>query len=260
MASRKIGLQMKKPLDSLLILTNGSIYAGHSFGAPVPKGHMHYGEICFNTSMTGYQEILTDPSYSRQIIVMSYPMIGNYGVTEADNESDKIQASGLIVRNYVDMGWQSALPASQRKKSLGEFLQDFQVPALEGIDTRKLVLEIRNHGVQHARIVTGLDSTKYTTELLQELVAAAPIEKMDLIAEVTAPQPYIYNPNDPYRYSIAVLDMGVKRSILKYLAQAGFRVHVFPASTPFAALQQAKCQALLLIQWAWRPCPNDHSN
>ncbi len=233
------------------MLANGSVYRGHSFGYSPPKNSIVYGEICFNTSMTGYQEILTDPSYRKQIIVMTYPLIGNYGINEGDSESKQIQVAGLIVKSYVEVPVNFSIHKNSKRKSLATFLREFQIPALENIDTRKLVLEIRNQGVLNARII---DEQEYSLKLLKELQAMPPIERLDLLSEVTTPKNYTYSASTPQKkYCLAVLDMGIKKSILKYLDQSGFYVKVFSANCKFEDMEKTECHAFFLSNGPGNP-------
>ncbi len=219
---------MKK---AILALADGLVFEGYSFGA---EGETS-GEIVFNTSMTGYQEILTDPSYKGQIVTMTYTQIGNYGVNLEDVESSRPYVEGFIVKEHFD------LPSSWRaKKSLHGYLAENRIVGIYGIDTRALTRHLRDFGAQ-----PGIIST---TGLRPENLAAKAknIPKMsglDLAKVVTCKQPYTWDEGDwniekgyagkaPVRYKVIAYDYGIKRNILRLLTQAGCEVLVVPASMP----------------------------
>lgn len=207
---------MEERAKAVLALEDGRIFTGTSFGA---RG-MRAGEVVFNTSMTGYQEILTDPSYRGQIVTMTYPLIGNYGVNEGDLESAHPCLAGFIVKEYsrVWNNWRG-------KKSLDTFLKENNIPAVTGIDTRALTKHIRSHGA-----MKGVIST-------QDLNASNLVEKAknfpgligrDLVKEVTCQKIYSYSEGG--KYHIFVIDCGVKENILRELKAQDCRVTVGPAS------------------------------
>lgn len=192
---------------------------GRSFGA----NKNSIGEVVFNTSMAGYQEILTDPSYKGQLVTLTYPMIGNYGINPDDMESDRIQASGLIVKEYVKR------PSNfQSKETLSEFLIRFGVPAIEGIDTRKLTRILRTSGAMNCGIFVN---ETYEDSFLETVKNAPSMEGQDLAQVVTCEKPYVFGAHSPSKFKLAVYDFGIKRNILRLLDSAGFNVHVFPAKT-----------------------------
>lgn len=206
-------------VPALLVLENGSVYRGYSFG--FEKDGM--GEVCFNTSMTGYQEILTDPSYKSQIVTLTYPMIGNYGIQSDYNQSSGIQAAGLVVKEYVDR------PSNFVSEiSLGEFLIQNKIPAIQRIDTRKLVLEIRREGAMRGGIFVGRD---YKPSMLEEIRAQPSMAGLDLATSVTTDHIYAFGSHHGKKYRVAVFDFGVKRNILRHLDESGFAVDVLPAKT-----------------------------
>ena len=236
---------------ALLVLQNGSIFQGFSFGYPSPA----LGEVCFNTSMSGYQEILTDPSYHRQLITMTYPMIGNYGTHDAENESLENKAAGLIVKEYVRHP--SRIDAHA---TLEEFLQENKIPAIEGIDTRRLVIMLRQQGAQNGGIfpldkleAIGFSDKKnlfnlenletfpvfheLKTLMLEKVRSLSPMEGLDLASEVSTAKSYEFGGHEGKRFRIAVLDFGVKLSILHLLHKSGFAVKVFPAKTSYTQLK-----------------------
>ena len=223
-------------MKAILALADGRIFEGTSFGA---QGEAD-GEVVFNTSMTGYQEILTDPSYYGQMVVMTYPLIGNYGVNSEDFESDRPYLSAFIIKEL------STLPSNWRSQgSLHDFLAKYGIIGIQGIDTRALTRHIRNTGAQQAVL-----STKPTNR--QKLVAQAnrlpSLKGRDLVKEVTCKEPYEWcegewelNNGETFfknappmtsNYFIVAYDFGIKRNILRKLVQAGCRIKVVPASMP----------------------------
>lgn len=214
----------KSRIPAVLVLENGAVFHGRSFGAMKDS----LGEVCFNTSMTGYQEILTDPSYKNQIVVLTYPMIGNYGVNPDYNQSTRIQTSGLIVKEYMDR------PSNHvSQKNLGDYMTAGDTPGLEGIDTRKLVLMLRNEGAMRGGIFSGRE---YDPSMLEQVRSIPSMNGQDLAKDVTTKEPYTFGSHTGKRFRIAVIDFGVKTAILKNLDEAGFAVHVLPATTPTEAL------------------------
>ncbi|MCB1168704.1 MAG: glutamine-hydrolyzing carbamoyl-phosphate synthase small subunit [Leptospiraceae bacterium] len=206
----------KKP--AVLVLENGQYFEGYSFGS----SREALGEVCFNTSMAGYQEILTDPSYCGQLVTLTYPMIGNYGVHPEYAQSNRIQAEALIVKRYVNH------PSNHMaEKTLQQYLLDEDTPAIERIDTRKLVLMLRNEGAMRGGLFPG---KSFSQDLLEKVQSIPGMLGLDLVSRVSAEKPYIFGEKGG-KYRIAVVDFGVKTNILRLLNQSGFEVHVFPAST-----------------------------
>jgi carbamoyl-phosphate synthase small subunit len=212
-----------KQQTTLLVLEDGLIFRGYNFGAVGET----CGEVVFNTSITGYQEILTDPSYTGQIVVMTYPEIGNYGVNYEDSESHRPFAAGFVVHEYSEVvsNWRA-------RCSLGEFLADHQIVGIAGIDTRKLVRHLRERGAMR-----GIISTKERNveALLRQVKASPSMLGRALAAEVSCTDPYEWNDNRPQatavRPHIVAYDFGIKYSILRSLTQSGFRVTVVPYNT-----------------------------
>ena len=205
-----------------LVLEDGSTYDGFQFGG----GEFTYGEVVFNTSMTGYQEILTDPSYAGQIVVSTYPIIGNYGINDKDFESDKIQVSGFVVREYCDF------PShNDSNNDIDGFLQSQNIGGLAGIDTRALTKKIRTSGVMMGAIVNSdeVDQIKKRFNNLPKY------DDIDYVSKVTTDNRYdfISNPTNESmtRFTIVVDDYGVKRNILRILESRGCRVVVMPAKS-----------------------------
>ncbi len=232
---------------AVLVLENGTVFSGTSFGHEGDS----LGEVCFNTSMSGYQEILTDPSYRRQIVTMTYPMIGNYGVNEEENESSGIQAAGFVVREYVPN------PSNfVSQKSLGQFLAEAQVPGIQGIDTRKLVLILRNEGSQRGGIFVG---RSYDPGMLEQVKAQPSMQGLDLASEVTTKSAYQFGDGAGKKYKVAVLDFGVKTNILRLLNSNGFDVRVFPARTKFEELKAGGFDCYFLSNGPGDPEPLDYA-
>jgi carbamoyl-phosphate synthase small subunit len=217
-------------LKAILLLEDGTIFEGTSFGA---KG-IKPGEVVFNTAMTGYQEILTDPSYNEQIITMTYPLIGNYGTNPEDVESRKLFISGFIVKENCDY------PSNWRNKtSLSDYLKANNIVGLEGIDTRKLVKHIREKGAMKGII----SSTEFDIDVLTEKLRKYPgLVGRDIVQAVTVDKPYKWkqgvldclNPDvkpPKAKYNVIAMDFGIKRNILRMLVSHGFSVTVVPAQT-----------------------------
>jgi carbamoyl-phosphate synthase small subunit len=227
-------------VTAVLALADGTVFAGRAFGARAEAA----GELVFNTSMTGYQEILTDPSYEGQLVAMTYPQIGNVGVNREDVESRRPFVRGFIVREYC------AAPSSWRaEESLGAYLERHGIPGIEGIDTRALVRHLRDHGSQEAVLSSvDLDSAR----LVAKAKATPGLVGRDLVREVTCDAPYDWT-EGPWRLAggyasaddvaarrgkrplrVVAYDFGIKYNILRNLVGVGCAVRVVPASTPAA--------------------------
>ena len=213
--------------EGLLYLEDGSVFRGKGFGF---RGTV-VGELVFNTSMTGYQEILTDPSYKGQIITMTYPLIGNYGISDIDNESNKIHAFGLVIRDLCDM------PSNAKcVKTLDQWMQEQKTPGIWGIDTRQITKKIRKNGTIKALISTEGISISQARQLCEEgelrgdWMKTVTVEKKTVIeaepAEVGAGEAAAEEP-----FNVAVLDFGVKRHILKNLTHRNCRITMYPYGT-----------------------------
>ncbi|KPK02425.1 MAG: carbamoyl phosphate synthase small subunit [Nitrospira bacterium SG8_35_4] len=223
-----------KRTKALLVLADGTVFEGWNFGA---RGET-IGEVVFNTSMTGYQEILTDPSYRGQIVTMTYSQIGNYGTNPGDSESGTAHAEGFIAKEFFDF------PSNWRSdKSLNEFLRHNNRVCIHGIDTRALTAHLRDNGVQMGIISTD---DLNPLSLLEKVKSHPGISSLDLVKEVTTKEPYEWTQDlwkldsgnnsellTPHsKLSVAVYDFGVKRNILRHLVSTGFEVTVVPADTP----------------------------
>jgi carbamoyl-phosphate synthase small subunit len=205
---------------ALLVLEDGRAFRGRAWGAEGER----CGEMVFNTSMSGYQEVLTDPSYAGQIVCMTYPLIGNYGVNKADEESSRPWVEGFVVReaSAVASNWRS-------EGSLDAYLRRWGIPAIDRVDTRALVRHIRDKGAMRACLSTvDLDEKS----LLEKTLASAPMENRELASVVTTSRPYEVPAVGEEKFQVVCYDFGVKRNSLNELARAGCRVTVVPASTP----------------------------
>ena len=221
-------------MKALLVLADGKIYEGEHFGS---EGEVE-AEIVFNTSMSGYQEIITDPSYCGQMVVMTYPLIGNYGVNPEDFESNHPHLSGFIIKELskVQSNWRS-------RGSLEEFLKETNVFGIQGIDTRALTRRIREKGAQQAILSTD---TSDPQRLIEKVRKSPGLIGRDLVKEVTCKNAYDWNESEwtiqdgktklkevkDRPYNVLVYDFGVKRNILRKLTRAGCKVRVVPANTP----------------------------
>ena len=220
--------------EALLVLADGSVFQGESVGVP---GHAD-GEVVFNTSMTGYQEMLTDPSYAGQLLVLTYPLIGNYGVDDLVEESTKIQPAGLIVR-------EAALRPSHLRSegTLREFLVARKVVAIDGIDTRAVTRRIRRSGVMPGTITTH----ETADEAMARLRALPGYDDVNWVDSVTTERAFDWDtPTGEGRHKIALLDGGVKRNIMRSLEARGCSVRVFPADTDAEELLALRPDGIVL--------------
>jgi carbamoyl-phosphate synthase small subunit len=207
-------------------LEDGTLFEGESFGAAGEA----VGEVVFNTSMSGYQEVLTDPSYSSQIVTMTYPLIGNYGINETDIESSRVQVSGFIVKE--------ACPYPSNftcKKTLGSYLREHRIVGVQGIDTRAITKKIRVQGAMKALIWAGPKSPN-TDDLVDKARAWKGLVGADLAKKVTCKKTYIWNSTRgnrslKTRFHVVAMDFGIKFNILRILESFGCRVTVVPAHT-----------------------------
>lgn len=219
-------------MKAILALEDGTVFGGVAFGA---SGEC-YGEVVFNTSTTGYQELLTDPSYKGQIVTMTYPLIGNYGINHEDVESGKIFLEGFVVKacSKIASNWRS-------QKSLADYLKENKILGIEGIDTRALTLHIRQAGAMKA-VISTVDLDK--NSLVKKAKNSRGLVGLDLVRQVTSQKKYSWPGKG--RFKVAVLDCGVKYNILRNLAKRGCRVEVFPAHTSYEQILSCKPQGLLL--------------
>ena len=224
-------------MRALLALADGTVFEGNSFGAPGEVA----GEVVFNTSMMGYQEILTDPSYKGQIVTMTYPLIGNYGVNEEDFESSRPWAEGLIVKecSSVVSNWRA-------QQSLPDFMNQHGIVGIEDIDTRALTRRLRDHGAQEGIIST----VELDPDALVARARGVPsMSGRDLVTDVTCPSFYDWTENAPVDVeapSVVAYDYGIKHNILRCLTRRGCRVRVVPAGTPAEAVLDLEPDGIFL--------------
>jgi len=241
-------------LKAILLLEDGTVFEGASFGAKGQK----CGEVVFNTSMTGYQEMLTDPSYNEQIITMTYPLIGNYGTNNCDWESEKVFASGFIVKENC------AYPSNWRNKdSLSDYLESNNVIGLEGIDTRKLVKHIRTQGAMKGTI----SSTDLSIDKLKKKLENYPgLVGRDIVKDVSVTKSYcwdkpvvdVLNANEQKpekKYKVVAFDFGIKHNILRLLCSHGCDVKVVPAATSSDEVLSQKPDGVFLSNGPGDPAP-----
>ena len=251
---------MSKP--AILALADGSIFRGDSIGADGQT----VGEVVFNTAMTGYQEILTDPSYAQQIVTLTYPHIGSTGTTPEDAESNRVWAAGLVIRDLplIASNWRS-------KQPLDEYLKEHGAVAIAGIDTRRLTRILREKGTQNGCILTGADATE---EKALELARSFPgMVGVDLAKVVSATERYewrtsVWNlktdshpqiPASELPYHVVAYDYGVKTNILRMLVERGCRLTVVPAQTPASEVLALKPDGVFLSNGPGDPEPCDYA-
>ncbi len=245
-------------LPAILVLADGTVFRGFSIGA---QSHTS-GEVVFNTAMTGYQEILTDPSYCRQIVTLTYPHIGNVGVNPEDTESNKVFAAGLVIRDLP-------IRASNFRmtQDLHGYLREQNVPAIAGIDTRKLTRILRDKGAQSGCLMGGKVDETFA---LQQALAFPGLAGMDLAKVVSCDKSYQWNQaewalGEGYRtqatpkYHVVAYDYGVKRNILRMLASRGCKLTVLPAQTSAEEALALKPDGVFLSNGPGDPEPCDYA-
>jgi carbamoyl-phosphate synthase small subunit len=243
---------------AVLVLADGTVFQGRSIGA---RG-MAVGEVVFNTAMTGYQEILTDPSYFRQIVTLTYPHVGNTGVNGEDWESDRIYAAGLVVRDLprLHSSWRS-------QQALDSFLKEQNVVAIADIDTRRLTRLLRSQGAQNGCLMAGEADAELALSKARDFPGLA---GMDLAKVVTAQNPYEwsegrwelgkgYRKIEQPRFHVVAYDYGIKRNILRMLAERGSRVTVVPAQFPAKEILRMKPDGVFLSNGPGDPEPCDYA-
>lgn len=218
-------MEYKKRKKAILLLSDGTIFYGKS----VSGEGTAFGEVCFNTGMTGYQEIYTDPSYFGQLMIMTNPHIGNYGVVNDESESDSIKISGLICKNF-SYNYSRELADS----SLEEFLNKNDLFAISDIDTRALVSYIRDNGAMNAVITTDVDNID---SISNKLTKVPSMEGLELASKVSTKSAYFYG-NESSKYKVAALDLGIKKNILRNLAKRDVYVKVFPFNSSFEEMKK----------------------
>ncbi len=253
---------MPKTIPAILVLTDGTVFHGTSIGVDGET----VAEVVFNTSMTGYQEILTDPSYTKQIVTLTYPHIGNYGVNSEDVESGNIYASGLVIRDLplVHSNFRS-------QSNLSDYLADNNIVAIADIDTRALTQVLREKGAQTGAIIAGFEDEEQAIAQAQKGINAFPgLQGMDLAKVVSCKAPYQFTEGEwvlgegytqPESKSLKVVayDFGVKRNILRMLATRGCDVTVVPAKTPADEVLAMQPDGVFLSNGPGDPEPCDYA-
>ena len=250
---------------AILALADGTVYVGNSIGAAGST----VGEVVFNTSMTGYQEILTDPSYCQQIVTLTYPHIGNYGVNGEDIESGKVQAAGLIIKDLPQIA-----SNFRSDRSLSEYLVAENTVAIANIDTRQLTRQLRTQGAQNGCILALAMGEKVTAAVVERAVAAAKaapnMSGLDLAKVVSSATSYDwtesewklgqgYGQQTAGKFHVVAYDFGVKKNILRMLAERGCKVTVVPAQTPAAEVLKHKPDGIFLSNGPGDPQPCDYA-
>jgi carbamoyl-phosphate synthase small subunit len=233
---------------ALVVLEDGSVFEGESFGAPGTA----VGEIVFNTGMTGYQEILTDPSYSSQIVTMTYPLIGNYGVNVKDVQSKKIQSCGFVVKEAC------AYPSNfTSEQSLGEYCTENGIVGVSGVDTRAITRRIRIHGAMKAVVHAGDDDAD---TLVDKAKAWEGLLGRDIVQDVTCERSYVWDrqqagPATGDTFNVVAFDFGIKYDILRILSRLGCNVTVVPAKTSADEVKQMDPDGIFLSNGPGDPAP-----
>jgi carbamoyl-phosphate synthase small subunit len=252
-----------------LVLQDGTCFPGELIGAePSNLKYGVLGEVVFNTSMSGYQEILTDPSYLGQIVVMTYPHIGNYGVNDEDVESKSVYVSGFVAHEFSPLAsnWRS-------EQDLPAYLKSKAVPALSGVDTRALTRHLRDKGSMNAFLVSGNIDKAALEKIVQRLRALPPFGDRDMVAEVSCKEAYDWKEgcgerqaawNTPIKKAkdeplVVVLDLGVKQNMLRHLAHRGCRVKVVPAHTSAEKILELRPKGVLLSNGPGDPARVQHA-
>ncbi|PIB36407.1 carbamoyl phosphate synthase small subunit [Reichenbachiella sp. 5M10] len=216
-------MKLKQREKAFLLLADGSCFEGTSIGSKGTSG----GEICFNTGMTGYQEVYTDPSYFGQIIVNTNAHIGNYGAVDVEQESDRPKINGLVVSEYSEIH-----SRHDGESTLDEYLSNHGIVGIANLDTRKIVKHIRSKGAMNAIISSEYQEIE---QLKSELAKVPSMDHLELSSRVTTAEPYLMN--EGAEFKVAVLDIGVKKSILSNMVDRGCELKVFPAKSTFEEMK-----------------------
>lgn len=219
---------------AVLALKDGTVFEGNGFGAEKEAG----GEVVFNTSLVGYEESLTDPSYKGQILTLTYPLIGNYGVRKENFESEKIQAEGFVVREF-----QNFYSHRNAVKSISQFLREFDVPGISGIDTRMLTKKIREHGVINGSLVTSKDKINING-VVEKAKKLEDYSAFNLLQNVSVKKPEFIDAHG--KKTIAMIDTGVKLSIIRNFIKRGINVYRLPYNTKPDEILDLKVNGLFL--------------
>jgi carbamoyl-phosphate synthase small subunit len=237
---------MNKQPTAILLLADGTLYYGKAFG----KTGTATGEICFNTGMTGYQEVFTDPSYYGQIIIMNNVHVGNYGVKKSDVESDSIKIQGLIGRNLEEL-----YSRKQAEGSLDEYLKQNKVVAIEDVDTRALVSHVRTTGAMNCIISSEILDVE---QLKAELAKVPGMDGLELASKVSTKESYEQgDPNSPIK--IAVLDYGVKQNILTCMTSRGAHIKVFPSTATLSDMKEFNPNGYFISNGPGDPAAMDYA-
>lgn len=218
-------MKYQKKQNAIILLADGTIFYGKAVGG---KQGTAFGEVCFNTGMTGYQEIFTDPSYYGQLMVATNAHIGNYGTNEDEVESDSIKIAGLIVKNF---SYEYSRPAADN--SLEDFLNKNNLLAISDVDTRALVSYIRDNGAMNAVISTEVDNIE---DLKKQLADVPSMKGLELASQVSTKEPYYFG-DENATYKVAALDIGIKKNILRNIASRDCYIKVFPYNAKFEDLE-----------------------
>ena len=237
---------MRQPQPALLVLEDGRTFHGESFGA---EGET-FGEAVFSTGMSGYQETLTDPSYHRQVVVMTAPHVGNTGMNDEDPESRKIWVSGYVVRDPA------RIPSSWRaRRSLDDELREQGVVGISGIDTRALTRHLRERGAMRV----GISTTETDAEALrQRVLGSAEMKGADLTADVTTPETYVVPARGTTRFKVVALDLGIKEMTPTMMAERGIEVHVMPAKSSLEDVLEVEPDGVFFSNGPGDPAATTH--
>ena len=234
---------------AILVLEDGRAFRGDAFGAVGET----VGEAVFSTGMSGYQETLTDPSYHRQVVVMTCPHIGNTGINDEDNESRRIWVAGYVVRDPA------VRPSSWRsRRSLEDELVEQGVVGISGIDTRALTRHLRERGAMRVGVFSGPLALKSQESLLERVLSAPQMSGAALAGEVTTTHPYVVQAVGKRRFIVAALDLGIKARTPAHLAQRGIEVHVLPATSTFADIQATGADGVFFSNGPGDPATAEH--
>ncbi len=230
-------------MTARLILSDGKVFPGKIFA----KGPDCSGEVIFNTAMSGYQEVLTDPSYKSQIVVMTYPLIGNYGINAQDSQSANIHVEGFVVKEYIDFAsnWEST-------QTLKEYLEAHNKIGIEGVDTRSLTRHIRDNGAQKGLITESDESDEV---LLAKLLSSPPISGQNIASLVSTKTPYDWKIPEKILFKVAAIDCGVKFGILDHLTRIGAQVTVFPYNVSADTLLNGDFDGVMVSNGPGNPEP-----
>ena len=241
---------MTSPGPAVLVLEDGRIMHGDAYGAVGTT----FGEAVFSTGMTGYQETLTDPSYHRQVVIMTAPHIGNTGVNDEDPESTRIWVSGYVVRepSRITSNWRAT-------GSLEDQLRDQGIVGISGVDTRALTRHLRDRGAMRVGIFSGAESKATDDELVARVQASPGMAGANLTADVTTPRPYVVPAVGPKSFTVAAVDLGIKAMTPCQMAQRGMEVHVMPASSTFADLEAVSPDGIFFSNGPGDPATADHA-